>query len=170
MGLLDRVKGVRRPSEGQPVRGAEEVFSALLAVGGPDKPWEVRPGDDGRADLVAEWKVTEPARPGLLSDTYLDRTFQIHMRLVDDQKVVRTVDKQWKVTWVDSDPRVTVSKKVNRGVVNESSSREVVERDEHGNVVATSIFRFATADLKQPLSACVVAAGWTWEPLMFGRL
>lgn len=170
MGLLDRLKGVRRPSEGQPARTAEEVFDALLAMNAPDKPWGVRPGDDGRADLIAEWKVTEPGWYGFFANRYMDRTFQILMRLDDDRREVRALDKMWKVTWIDSAPRLTLSKEVGRGLINEWSSTRVVERDDQGKLVTRVIFTFDTKELKQPLSSSVVSAGWTWRPIGVGRL
>ncbi|MFI8873666.1 hypothetical protein [Streptomyces sp. NPDC055243] len=94
MGLFDKLTGTRHPDSGVAPRTADEVRAALLAVNGPDVPYRVRNGTPAEsADLVAEWRIMEPAWHTFFVRSQLDRTLKTRMRLVPDSHEVRTVDE-----------------------------------------------------------------------------
>ncbi|MEV4192075.1 hypothetical protein [Streptomyces toxytricini] len=171
MGFKDRLTGTRHPDGGIPPEPAAEVRAALLALGGQGAPYTVRnalPGED--ADLVAEWRMREPAWHGFFQRHQLERQVQIRMRIDPDGHEVRSADRQWEVTWIGGTPRLKTSGEYSRGQVTTVSKQWTIGRGKGGRTEAAETFSFATSDLKAPLQKVVLGAGWTWRGVLFGRL
>ncbi|MER5253525.1 hypothetical protein [Streptomyces sp. NPDC002855] len=168
MGLFDKLTGTRHPDSGVAPRTADEVRAALLAVNGPDVPYRVRNGTPAEsADLVAEWRIMEPAWHTFFVRSQLDRTLKTRMRLVPDSHEVRTVDEQLEVTWVGDTPRLAVSGEYARGQVTMKTRTWTYERGADGKRHRTETFRFDPADMKDPLRDAVLGAGWVWRGVVF---
>ncbi|MDR6974791.1 hypothetical protein J2X68_001469 [Streptomyces sp. 3330] len=171
MGFFDRLTGTRHPRHGLVPRSAEEVRAALFAVNGPEVPFLVRealPGE--RADLVAEWRVREPSWHAYFVRTRMQQTLKTRMRLVPGTHEVRTVDEWREVTWVGNPPRLALAREFGRGQVNTVSRQWAVERGPDGRRRLRETYRFDSAQMKDPLRAAVLAAGWVWRGVTFGRL
>ncbi|MDX2595984.1 MULTISPECIES: hypothetical protein [Streptomyces] len=168
MGLFDVFTGTRRPEDGVAPRSVEEVRAALLDVSGPDTPYVVRNGALEKADLVAEWRVRDPAWHTFFARTQVSRTIQVKMRLVPERREVRALDRAWDVTWVGDRPRLVLSAERSRGQVRTVSRRWTVERGTDGRLRTTEEFLFDSAELKTPLQEAVLGAGWTWRGVLFG--
>ncbi|MCX5606135.1 MULTISPECIES: hypothetical protein [unclassified Streptomyces] len=168
MGLFDKLTGTRHPGTGVAPRSAEEVRAALFALNAPDVAYVVRNAAPAeKADLLAEWRILEPAWNTFFLRTQLSRTLKIRMRLVPEKHEVRSLDEQWDVTWAGNTPRLAISAEQSRGQVKTVSKRWSVERGEDGELHKTEIFHFDTAQLKDPLRDAVLAAGWTWRGAVF---
>ncbi|MFE0105335.1 hypothetical protein [Streptomyces sp. NPDC059009] len=168
MGLFERLTGTRRPGDGVPPRPAADVRAALLALGGPDVPWLVRAATpDENADLVAEWRVQEPAWRTFFVRTQLDRTLKTRMRLDAAEHEVRALDEQWEVAWVGDTPRLSRSREYSRGRVKTVTREWTYERNEDGHREKREVFRFDPAEMKDPLQEAVLGAGWTWRGVVF---
>ncbi|MEU6216768.1 hypothetical protein ABZ845_04500 [Streptomyces sp. NPDC047022] len=98
MGLFDKLTGTRRPSGEAVPRSPEEVRRALLEVNGPDVPYVVRPGAVDEAELVAEWRIRDPAWHTFFARVQASQVLLIRMRLVPERHEVRALDQQWDVT------------------------------------------------------------------------
>ncbi|MEV3856733.1 hypothetical protein AB0J38_20680 [Streptomyces sp. NPDC050095] len=171
MGFLDKLTGTKRPADGVAPRPAQEVRDALLAQGGGDAPWAVcRAAPDEKAEFVAEWRVREPAWRGFFLDRHLDRTVRIRMRLVPEEREVRALQEQWEVSWVDGTPRFARSREYGRGQGRTVSKQWTFGRDENGGRRLEETFSFDSAELTGPLRDAVLAAGWTWRAVTFGKL
>ncbi|MFF3215569.1 hypothetical protein ACFYYB_33690 [Streptomyces sp. NPDC002886] len=171
MGLFDRLTGTRHPDSGVAPRSAQEVREALLSLNGPDVPYLVRAATPAEgADLVAEWRILEPAWRTFFARTQLDRTLKTRMRLVPGNHEVRTVDEQWEITWVGGTPSLAASREHSRGQVTAVSRRWEIGRGADGKLEKTETFRFDPADMKDPLRDTVLGAGWTWRGVAFGKL
>jgi hypothetical protein len=167
MGFLDRLNGTRRPAPGTVRASAEEVGAALLALNGPEVPFAVRHGGAEGCDLLAEWRITEPAWATLSGNRRLTRTLRIRMRLNRDTHEVRAADQQREVIWANGRPTLA---EVGRGRVNTASRSWTVGRRDDGGWGTTEEFRFSTSDLKDPLRDTVLASGWTWRGVSHGKL
>ncbi|MFF1832693.1 hypothetical protein ACFVXE_00520 [Streptomyces sp. NPDC058231] len=168
MGLFDRLTGTRHPASGVAPRSAEEVRAALLAVNGPDVPYRVRNATPKEGvGLVAEWRILEPAMRTFFVSTRLDRTVKTRMRLVPEKREVRTYDEQWEVAWVGDTPSLAASRAYSRGQVTAVSRKWEIERGADGRLHKTEVFRFDPAEMKNPLRAAVLEAGWTWRGVLF---
>lgn len=167
MGLWDKLNGTKYPGGDIAPRPAVDVQAALLALNRPDLPYVVRDGAAEGADLVAEWRLTEPAWQAFFANRQLSRRIRIRMRLVPADHEVRVVQEHWKVNWVGGVP---VSKEYGRGPVKTTSQRWTVGRGEEGGLEVAETFRFDSAELTDPLQNTVLAAGWTWRGVVFGKL
>lgn len=168
MGFLDKLTGTVRPDSGIAPRPADDVRAMVLGLNGPDVPYVVRDSTpDEKADLVAEWRLWEPAWQTFFARTQISRALQIRMRFVPADHEVRTVDHEWEVKWVGGAP--VASSRV-RGQAKTTSKRWTIGQGEDGRAGMTETFHFDTSDLKDPLRDAVLKAGWTWRGVVFGKL
>jgi hypothetical protein len=165
MGFLDKLNGTKRPSDDVTPQPVENVRAALLGLNGPDVPYVVRDGAPEGADLVAEWRLMEPAWRSVFAEARLSRRIRIRMRLVPADHEVRALDEQWKVNWVGGVP---ISKEYGRGPVKTTSREWTIGRGAEGGLEMTETFRFDSAEMKDPLQHAVLDAGWTWRGVVFG--
>ncbi|WP_405449363.1 hypothetical protein OG350_22725 [Streptomyces achromogenes] len=143
------------------------VRAALLAVGGPDVPYVVREGHTGGADLVAEWRIREPAWRGFFARAKVSRSLETRMRLVPEKREVRALDREWEVTWVGDRPSLVLSAEYSRGQVRSVSRSWTVGRGPEGRLRLTEDYRFDTTEMKTPLQEAVLGAGWIWRGALF---
>lgn len=167
MGLVDRLTGTRRPGDGAVPAPAGDVRGALLALNGPDVPYVVRDGAEEDADLVAEWRITEPAWRTFFASSQLTRHIRVRMRMVPKGHTVRALDEQWRISWVEGVP---VTREYGRGPVRTTSRHWTLGRGSDGDLEMTETFRFDSAELKDPLRDTAVGMGWTWRGVVLGRL
>ncbi|MEU0072677.1 hypothetical protein ABZ027_24450 [Streptomyces sp. NPDC006332] len=172
MGLFDKLTGTAYPVDGVAPVPAEEVRAALLGLNRPDVPYVVRAGaaDDGAADLVAEWRLAEPAWQPLFVASQLTRAVRIGLRLVHKGHEVRALEEGWQVTRVGNPPKLKVSGAYTRGPDRTVSRHLKIQRGESGRLEATETFRFDSSELRDPLRDTVLKSGWTWRGVVFGRL
>ncbi|WP_053849191.1 hypothetical protein [Streptomyces sp. NRRL B-24085] len=168
MGLFDKLTGTRRPADGIAPRSADEVRAALLGLNGSDVPYVIREGGEEGADLVAEWRLLEPAWRTFFLRRQTSRVFKVSMRLVPEKNEVRSLDQQFEVEWVGDTPTLSPARDVQRGQVKSVSKQWSLGRDEDGNREET--FSFDSDDLKDPLQNAVLKSGWTWRGTITGRL
>jgi hypothetical protein len=171
MGLFDKLTGTRYPADGVAPAPAEEVRTALLGLNRSDVPYVIREGAaDEAADLVAQWRVAEPAWQTLFIESQLTRDVRIGLRLVQERHEVRVLEEGWEVTRVGNPPRLKTSGRYTRGPDRTVSRRLTVQRGESGRFEATETFRFDSAELRDPLRNIVLKSGWTWRGVIFGKL
>ncbi|MFE1784796.1 hypothetical protein ACFW9F_19990 [Streptomyces sp. NPDC059506] len=170
MGLFDKLTGTKHPADGVAPRSAAEVQAALFGLNRPDVPYVVRDGREEGADLVAEWRVLDPAWQTFFIRTQVDRLFQTRMRLVPGKHEVRSVDQQYEVTWAGGTPRLAISAEFQRGQVRTVSKSWTLGGSKDDDPKSTETFSFDSADLKNPLQETVLGMGWTWRGVVFGKL
>ncbi|KOU58507.1 hypothetical protein ADK57_36330 [Streptomyces sp. MMG1533] len=170
MGLLDKLTGTKHPDDGVAPRAAEEVRAALLGVNRSDVPYVIREGAPEGADLVAQWRMAEPAWQAVFVESQLSRAVRISMRLVEEDHEVRVLEEGWEVTRVGNPPTLKISGAYSRGPDRTVSRRSTIERGDSGRLEATETFRFDAAELRNPLQNAVLKAGWTWRGVVFGKL
>ncbi|MER5662086.1 hypothetical protein [Streptomyces mirabilis] len=145
-----------------------ELRAALLALNGPDVPLRVRnalPAEN--ADLVAEWRVLEPATGRGSSRRQLERSLMTRMRLDPERREVRTLDEQWQVTLIGDPPRRSLSREYGRGQSTTVSRQWTYERGIDGRRRKVETFRFDTREMRNLLQQVVLDAGWIWRGMLF---
>ncbi|MFE7369212.1 hypothetical protein [Streptomyces anulatus] len=170
MGFFDMLTGTRRPEADVEPRPVEELRAALLGLNGPDVPYIVSDGAAHGADLVAEWRIAEPAWQHVFVQSQLTHAIRIRMRLAEDVPEVRAVEESWEVTRVGNPPRLRTSAEYARGGGRTVSRRYTLRRGESGRLEATESFGFDSAQLTDPLRNTALEAGWTWRGVIFGKL
>lgn len=167
MGIFDRLTGTKRPARGVPPQPTDVLRATLLGLNGPDVPYVVRDGSAEAIDLIAEWRLMEPAWQGTFAKSQLSRNLEIRMRFVPADCEVRVLEQQWEIDWVDDRP---VSKKYGRGPANTWSREWTIGRGKEGRWEVTETFRFDSSEMKDPLQNTVLEAGWTWRGVPLGKL
>lgn len=170
MGFFDMLTGTRRPEAGTAPRSAEELRTALLGLNRADVPYVIGDGAAHGADLVAEWRIAEPAWQTFFIGSQLTHAIRIRMRLAEDVPEVRAVEESWEVTRVGNPPRLRTSAEYTRGGGRTVSRRYTLKRGESGRLEATESFSFDSAQLTDPLQNTTLEAGWTWRGVVFGKL
>ncbi|NEB76473.1 hypothetical protein G3I40_14745 [Streptomyces sp. SID14478] len=170
MGLFDKLTGTRRPGSGVAPVPAGEVRAALLALNADDVPYVIQHGDGDGADLVAQWRIAEPAWQTFFSRTQVTHAVRIRMRLDQENREVRAIEEQWELEWVGNPARRQMSIEYARGPDRTVTRRWTIERGASGRLQATEDFRFDASDLRRPLRDAALGAGWGWRGLLFGKL
>lgn len=164
----DKYTGTRCPDNSVARLPALELRAALLALNGPEVPFIVRNARHGEnADLVAEWRIGEPAWQTFFVRSQLDHQLRIRIRLVPGKCEVRALEEQWEVTWVGNTPKVATSGTYSRGPATTVSKRWTYERGPDGRRRWVETFAFDSRKMKNPLRNAVLGAGWTWRGVVF---
>ena len=170
MGLLDFFTGTKHPAAGIGAKMPAEVCSALLAVNRPTAPFIVRDGAPEKVDIVAEWRIVDASWYEVFAKAGLERTFRILMRLAPDRHEVRAVDQEWSVEWRAGVPSLSLAAAAFRGQKKEISFGSAYAFTESAGYGEVYRYKFATSEIKTPLQNAVLAAGWTWRGVAFGKL
>ncbi|MFC8433195.1 hypothetical protein [Streptomyces sp. NPDC057253] len=169
MGLFDKLTGTRHPTEGAPSAPADAVRTALLALNRPDVPYTIRDTTED-AELVAEWRLSEPAWQPLFVRSQLSRAVRISMRLDHEEQDVRALEESWAVERIGNPPSLRVSSQYTRGPARTVSTHRKIQRGPDGRVEANAFFHFDSSELREPLRNTVLELGWTWRGVVFGKL
>lgn len=102
MGMISWLTGSQAANRNVSRSSANGLRDALLALNSPSRPWLVRPGLPGEADLVAMWNVDSPDWHDKLFGAMLDLNLKILLRLDESSYTVRSIDKS---VVVGSDPQ-----------------------------------------------------------------
>lgn len=170
MGIFNLLTGTKHPEAGMAPRPAVDVRETLLGLNGPDVPYVIGDGAAHGADLVAEWRIAEPAWQNFFVQSQLTHAIRIRMRLAEDVPEVRAVEESWEVTRVGNPPRLRTSATYTRGGGRTVSRRYTLRRGESGRLEAAESFSFDSAQLTDPLRDTTLTSGWTWRGVIFGKL
>jgi hypothetical protein len=158
------------PSPVGPPQAADKLRAALLGVNRPTAPFQIRPGQTGEAELVAEWRIVDASWYEIFAKAHLEKAFKVLMRLDESAHEVRSVDQEWSVEWRAGVPQMSLSASAFRGQqvsIEFGKAYGFTETFRPGEIYN---YRFATKELKEPLQKVVAAHGWTWRPVAFGKL
>ncbi|MFJ4781658.1 hypothetical protein [Streptomyces sp. NPDC088762] len=155
--------GTRHAEAGARALPARDLRSALLALNASGVPFSVRETGTNGADLVAEWRVIEPATGDGTSRRQVDRTLKVWMSLRPREREVRAVDEQFEITRAGAPPGRTVARAHGRGPIRRVRKQWVLEKGPDGRRRKVETFSFDSRQLKNPLRATVLEAGWTWR-------
>lgn len=170
MGFLDKLTGTQRPADGVTPASPRELRTALLGLNRPDVPYVIRDGAPENADLVAEWRLSEPAWQTFFVRSQLSRAIRIRMRLDHEDHELRALEEGWEVSRVGDPQRLEISSQYTRGPSRTVSTRRTLQRGDDDSPAGTETFHFDSTDLTDPLRDTVLGAGWVWRRVVFGRL
>ncbi|MFI2643223.1 hypothetical protein [Streptomyces sp. NPDC018610] len=142
-----------------------DLRAALFAINGSDKPYRVRnalPAE--KTDVVAEWRVLEPAWGSGPYRRQVERIFKTRMRLDPSRHEVRVCDELKEVTRAGGPPGRIVARKSGCGPrLHIVSWKGHYERGPDGRRQRVEEVRFDSRDMRDPLQQAVLGAGWTWR-------
>ena len=170
MGFFDFLTGTKRPDKNTPILAVNEVSDAIMAINRDTAPFKIHVDESGKADLIAEWKVVDAKWYEVFGKAGFKKTFKVYLRFRDESKEVRAVDEEYAVVWKAGIPSLALAAEYFRGqkhVVEYSSAIAFTEEFKPGVVYS---YRFNTKEIKKPIQQAIVACGWTYKPVAFGKL
>ncbi len=170
MGLFDFLTGTKRPPKGVTPVSPEQMKAAILGVNRDTAPFEIKLSDDASADLIAEWKIVDAKWYEIFAKAGLKKVFRIKMRLDVDKREIRAVDEEFSVQWRAGIPSLTLAASGFRGQKSEVSFGTAYAFTEEFKPGQVYKYRFNSSELKKPLQETVLANGWGWRGVAFGKL
>ncbi len=170
MGLLDRLKGVKRPEEGLPALDRSEVERRLHGLAGEQVPFTVSPGTKG--DLAVAWRIVDAQWYEIFAKASLEKAHTIHLALDEGEREVRALEESWEVSWRAGVPELSLSVEKFQGRTFGSKSFgsayafRGVDPLDWGRVYE---YRFDVGEMKRPIVEVVTGAGWTFVPVTTQR-
>lgn len=170
MGLFDFLTGTKRPDKNIAPAPRSEVEQAILAINRETAPFQIVKDQSGKCDFIAEWKIVDAKWYEVFAKSGLKKVFRIKIRFDEDKKEVRATDEEFTLQWRAGVPSLTLAVTGFKGQKSEVSFGTAYafnEKLEFGQVYK---YRFNSSELKNPLRDAVVAKGWTWRGVAFGKL
>ena len=169
MGLFDKLKGVKEPDEGAPVKPRAELEDRLLAVNEDRVPFTVTRGKGGEeGDLVAEWKIVDATWYEIFAKAGLEKSHRILLVLDEKGNEVRALEQSMDVEWSAGVPNLSFSAEKFQGRTFGSKSFGTgyafkgVNPLDFGEVYK---YRFDVSEMKEPLTEVVTGSGWSFVPV-----
>ena len=171
MGLLDMLRGIRRPSPDSTPRSESSLRGALLALGMDTELFVVRvsrPGEPGQ--LVAEWKIVGARWFELFARAGLRKTFSIFLVLDAARHTVRSLDRSTRLQWRAGVPSPSAGGEIEWG--RQMMAEAAVAFGFRDDLSYGPVYRYAfrSKDLKQLLWTTVLDHGWIWQAVDPGGL
>jgi len=170
MGLFDFLTGTRAPPAGTRRNSPADLRNALLAVNRKTAPFVVRDGRKEGVDMVAEWRIVDAKWYEIFAKAGVKRVFKVLMKFDEARGEVRAVDESWEVEWRAGLPVLTASAGAARGQQWEKSFETVYAFREDLSFGEVYSYRFDTSEIKNPIRAAALDAGWAWRGVAFGKL
>lgn len=170
MGLFDIFTGTKRPKKGVAATSLNQVEAAILAVNRDSAPFQITKDDKGSCDLIAEWKIVDAKWYEIFAKAGLKKVFRIKMRLDNQSKEVRNMDEEFTVEWRAGVPNISLAVSGFKGQKSEVSFGTAYAFTEEFKPGQVYNYRFNSSELKTPLQEAVLAQGWTWRGVAFGKL
>ena len=170
MGIFDSLSSTKRPPAGTPVLAKAQLTARLMGLNRPTAPYRVLEGADEGVDLVAEWRIVDAQWYEIFAKAGLSKVFRIYLKFDEASHEVRAMDREYSVTWTAGVPKLSIVASAFRGqmqTVEFGKAYAFTEKLEGGEVYS---YRFDTREIKKPIQDAVIACGWTYKGVAFGKL
>ncbi|QJW85909.1 hypothetical protein HK414_23425 [Ramlibacter terrae] len=168
--MFDFLTSTKRPASGTPVLPAAQVLERLRALDRTTSPWRIVDGASEGVDLIAEWKIVDARWYEIFAKASLTKVFRIFLKLDEASKQVRAQDREYEVSRRAGVPTLAFSAK---GFKGQSSSIEFGASygfKEDLSVGEQYKYFFKTSEIKDPVQQAVLACGWVYKGVAFGKL
>ncbi len=170
MGIMDFIRGVKRPDEDSVIITEPELRDRLLAMNDERLPFAIRPGDIG--ELEAEWKIVDASWYEIFGKAGLTKTHRIHLTLDEAKHEARALEESLDVEWQAGVPRLSFSAEKFQGRTLGSKSFGTgyaftsIDPLDFGKAYS---YRFDVSEMKDPIVQTILDAGWTYVPVATKR-
>ena len=147
----------------------DELRRRLLAVNDLDVPMRVRETKHGK--LVAEWKLADARWTAIFQKGGLSIAHSVKFDLDGDRHVARAIDFSRSISWRAGVARAAFSFTFFRGIVfsefDSAAEYNLLFKDGAWTFGPEYRYSYNLQELKRPLVAAIVSAGWTYQPVAF---
>lgn len=167
--MFDFLTSTKRPAAGVVALPASEVLARLKALNRETAPWRIVDGSSDGVDLIAEWRIVDAKWYEIFAKASLTKVFRILLKLDEQAKHVRAQDRQYEVSWRAGIPSLSLAASGFKG-----QSTSVEFGASYGFTEELSIgqqykYSFKTSEIKTPIQEAVVACGWVYKGVVFGK-
>lgn len=170
MAGFDFLTGTKRPAAGTPVLPAIGVREHLLGLNRPTAPWQILDGAAEKVDLIAEWRIVDAQWYEIFAKAGLKKVFRIYMKLDEASHELRAMDREYSVEWRAGIPNLSLAVSSFKG---QSTSVEFGQAFGFTETLAPGQiykYKFNSNELKKPIQEAVLACGWVYKGVAFGKL
>jgi len=170
MAGFDFLTGTKRPAAGTPMVPAPGVRERLLGLNRPTAPWQIIDGAAEKVDLIAEWKIVDAQWYEIFGKAGLKKVFRIYMKMDEASHELRAMDREYSVEWSAGIPNLSLAVSSFKG---QSTSVEFGQAFGFTETLAPGQiykYKFSTNELKKPIQDAVLACGWVYKGVAFGKL
>lgn len=170
MAGFDFLTGTKRPAAGTPVLPAIGVRERLLGLNRPTAPWQILDGAAEKVDLIAEWRIVDAQWYEIFAKAGLKKVFRIYMKLDEASQELRAMDREYSVEWKAGIPNLSLAVSSFKG---QSTSVEFGQAFGFTETLAPGQiykYKFSSNELKKPVQEAVLACGWVYKGVAFGKL
>lgn len=167
---FDFLTGTKRPAAGTPVLPAQGVRERLLGLNRPTAPWQILDGAVEKVDLIAEWRIVDAQWYEVFAKAGLKKVFRIYMKLDEASHELRAMDREYSVEWKAGIPNLSLAVSSFKG---QSTSVEFGQAFGFTETLAPGQiykYKFNSNELKKPIQEAVLACGWVYKGVAFGKL
>lgn len=170
MAGFDFLTGTKKPAAGTPVLPAIGVRERLLGLNRPTAPWQILDGAAEKVDLIAEWRIVDAQWYEIFAKAGLKKVFRIYMKLDEASQELRAMDREYSVEWKAGIPNLSLAVSSFKG---QSTSVEFGQAFGFTETLAPGQiykYKFSSNELKKPVQEAVLACGWVYKGVAFGKL
>ncbi len=170
MAGFDFLTGTKRPAAGTPVLPAQGVRERLLGLNRPTAPWHIIDGTTEKVDLIAEWRIVDAQWFEIFAKAGLKKVFRIYMKMDEASHELRSMDREYSVEWSAGIPNLSLAVSSFKG---QSTSVEFGQAFGFTETLAPGQiykYKFNSNELKKPIQDTVLACGWIYKGVAFGKL
>ena len=167
--MFDFLTSTKRPSGGTKVLAADEVVARLKKLNRKGSPWRIVDGSSEGVDLIAEWKIVDARWYEIFAKASLTKVFRIFMKVDDANKHIRAQDREYEVSWRAGVPVLSVAARGFKGQKWSVEYEKSYGLTEDLDVGVQYEYLFKTSEIKKPIQEAVVASGWVYKGVVFGK-
>jgi hypothetical protein len=167
--MFDFLTSTKRPAAGTAVLPAEQVLARVKALDRDTAPWRIVDGSAEGVDLIAEWKIVDARWYEIFAKASLQKVFRILLKLDDRKKHVRAQDREYEVTWRLGVPSLSLAASGFKGQSTSIQFGTSYGFKEDFSLGQQYEYFFKTSEIKTPVQEAVVACGWVYKGVAFGK-
>jgi len=160
----------KKAEKNVPVLTADQVRARLLELNRETAPYQIIDGSSEKVDLIAEWKIVDAKWYELFAKANLTKVFRIYMKFDAAKNVVRAKDEEFTVEWRAGVPSLSISVSKFQGQMTSVEFGAAYAFTEELKPGVVYNYRFSTGEIKKPIQETVVASGWSYKGVAFGKL
>jgi hypothetical protein len=160
----------KKTDKNVPALSAEEVRQRLLALNRESAPYQIIDGASQNVDLIAEWKIVDAKWYELFAKANLTKVFRIYMKFDAAKQQVRAKDEEFTVEWRAGVPSLSMAASKFQGQMTSVEFGAAYAFTEELKPGVVYNYRFNTNEIKKPIQEVVIACGWDYKGVAFGKL
>jgi len=164
------VTPVAQPDTGGMDASTKQVYDKIMALNRPTAPYQIIVGKAKGVDLIAEWKIVDAQWYEIFAKANLTKVFRIYMKFDPTKREVRAMDEELNVSWKAGVPSFSAEASFFKGQktsISFGTGYGFTENFAPGQVYK---YKFTTNEIKKPIQDAIIASGWTYKGVAFGKL